>query len=94
MYLTQDYYDNVGGVVTSNEKSIEHQLDVWQNDNQTMIRSSELIDQINVHDGSGRLVYTSSPSNYYHEFALAIAGLYFVSIQTGRETTVRKLVIP
>ncbi len=57
------------------------------------ITSAQSMDEINIRDVLGRLVYTSRPNDKSISVTIDKEGLYFVSLRTGQQTTSKKLIV-
>jgi len=85
-------YDGAVGI-ESNEAQIG--LDIYPNPatEKVNIRSAQIMDEVTVQDVLGRVVYFARPKEKTVSVKIGKEGLYFVTVISGQQTTIRKLIV-
>ena len=91
-------YTIISNYCTSTElREPEDQIDIAIYPNpshkQFNISSAQIINEIEVLDGLGKVIYQAKPQDKKTSLTIEKRGLYFVRVKTGRQITIRKVMI-
>ena len=89
--ILTNYFINTEAIELKNKND----LSLYPNpaNNQFSIKSSKIIEEIEIRDVFGKVLYQAYPNNKNITLTIDKDGLYFVTIKSGQQTITRKLIV-